>query len=197
MMMRRFIVVSLAVCALARGASALEAKYGAKFGWNLAGVKGDIEDNGYADRKSGSTIGASVELGFTEAFALETGLLYETKGAEGVHFADGVAVDLDIAYLVIPALARFDLPGGSACASVGLTFGFPVKGERTEGGFTTDVKDEAGTEVSIVVGLGGDVCSLGDGALSLGVEYSYGLNDLADDTESRSSVISVVMGLRF
>lgn len=195
--MRRFIVLSLAVCALARGASAVEAKYGAKFGWNLSGVTGELEENGYADRKSGVTVGALVELGFSDALSLQTGLLYETKGAKGVHHADSVDVDLSTSYIVIPALARFDLPDSNAYASAGLTLGFPVKAERTEGGFTTDVKDEAGAEVSIVVGLGGNVCSLGDGALSLGIEYSYGLNDLADGVKSRSSVISVVMGLRF
>ncbi|MHC4247728.1 MAG: porin family protein [Planctomycetota bacterium] len=196
--MRKLIVLSLASCVLARGAFALETRYGAEFGWNLAGVTGDAEENGYADRSSGIMFGGLVELGVTDTFAFQTGLRYETKGAEGVHYADGTALVYDAAYLVVPAVARFDLAGGNAHASAGFAFGFPVKAERSEGGPPVDVTDELGTELALVLGLGGDVCDLGTGgALSLGVAYSYSLNEVADDSDIRNSVISVVMGLRF
>ena len=179
-------------------ARAEDIKFGAKFGLNFA--KFEMTDSGgseTSDSKFGVTIGGIVEIPMTDLITFQTGAQLAFKGGE----PEGGG-EVTINALEFPALAKFNFAEGMAYAVAGLNIGFITTAESEDGGTTRDFKDDMkGMNMELVIG-GGGAFEVGEGKLSVGLQYEIGLTDLADwpaggPTELKTKNLSIVVGYLF
>jgi len=192
--MKRLTLAMLAASLLLAAAPAQAQKLyaGLKGGVNMAGAEAEgtlfESDTG---TETGYHLGILTLVDISSWFALQTELLYSKKGfAEG---DDGIA--LDLAYIEIPVLAVVKIP---LPLSLRLYSG-PVLGiERgctvTFEGETTDCEDarqgaprSRGADSGIIFGAGLGL-DFGPGMLTGDIRYGHGLTNVAETSESISSV---------
>ncbi|MEZ4648693.1 MAG: porin family protein [Candidatus Eisenbacteria bacterium] len=177
------------------------------------GVGMQSVDPGETDgSRVGITAGGVVAYPVTPAVALETGLLYELRGAKykTADFEGGsydATAKLD--YLVIPAVAKMSFgpeEGTRPFVLGGLDLGFLMKAESdVDGVGTEDIKDfYKSTDFSLRLG-GGVQLPAGGYDFVIGAAYALGLTDVsdfeseaADDAGSiKNRTLTVTAGVNF
>ena len=194
--MKRFgwalVAGALMVSAGLETAAAQERPFELGFRFGL-GVGMQSVDPGETDgSRVGITAGGIVGFPVAPNVAVETGLLYELRGAKyassfefgGDTFSVESTAKLD--YLVIPAVARmsFGTDGGTRPFVLGgLDLGFLMKAESdVKDGDKTDIKDAfKSTDFSLRLG-GGVEIPAGGYDFVVGAAYALGLTDISDAT---------------
>lgn len=155
----------------------------------------------------GITAGGVIGFPLTPNVAIETGLLYELRGAKYSDSRAGVTVEstTKLDYLVIPAVARMTFgtaDGPQPFVLGGLDLGILMKAEaEAEGGAAVDIKDNLkSTDLGLRFG-GGVNIPAGGYSWVLGLAYSLGLTDIVDLEGDAGSVknrtLSFTGGINF
>lgn len=205
MIMKKILLSLVAVVMVIAGANAQTA-FGLRAGANLANVGGDEADD--AKMKIGYHIGAYANIGLTDMFAIEPGLLLSTKGAKVDFSEDGYEVESKstMTYLDIPVLARVNIASGFN-AFIGPQFSFLLgnkdKMEITEGGVTVSA-EESSTEGmnKLDLGLAFGVGYQLESGLNFNLGYDLGLSNINDfegseDYKVHNRVIKISVGFNF
>lgn len=203
--MKKILLSLVAVVMVIAGANAQTA-FGLRAGANLANVGGDEADD--AKMKIGYHIGAYANIGLTDMFAIEPGLLLSTKGAKVDFSEDGYEVESKstMTYLDIPVLARVNIASGFN-AFIGPQFSFLLgnkdKMEITEGGVTVSA-EESSTEGmnKLDLGLAFGVGYQLESGLNFNLGYDLGLSNINDfegseDYKVHNRVIKISVGFNF
>lgn len=206
--MKRPTIVLAAILAMCSAARAAEVTGGIRFGLNFAKVESEGAGFGpsFDEARTGICAGITVDIGLTDAFSIQTGLMYTQKGGEGTGInIEGKPADFEVRldYVEIPALARFHLAGGRAYVDAGISFGvntdfLAVEVRPGSTSTTTDKDMVKDTEISLVLG-GGAAFEVEKGKVSVGIQYSLGLTDCFEvtDVDSKSRALSIVVGYTF
>jgi opacity protein-like surface antigen len=183
--------------------------FGLKGGINIANLSGDeFED---FDTRTGLTVGAVLDINIPMLpIGIESGIYYTQKGvsfSESIDFF-GEMMDfkgkLKLDYIEVPVLAKISLgpPGPlSPHLLVGPYVGFNLNAEfdiSSNGeSESEDISDDINsTDFGFLAGVGVDF-NLGLTKLNIQARYTFGLNDISDDIDSRHRVLSLVAGITF
>ena len=161
-----------------------------------AGIKGGLNvSNLYIDDVDDENARYGLNVGFygqvlsTDAFALQLGLLYSTKGSRDTYsgiFDEEVKYNLN--YLDLPVLAVFKL-GESAEIHLGGYAGYLLNANISyEGDLVNDVDEIDRDHLnSFDYGLSGGV-GFNFGPVQVGARYNYGLAKIADSDEAETLI---------
>ena len=188
MKLRLVSLVSITLMVLAGGAAAGTLSFGIKAGLNLSSITETPEAwNDDKSFKPGLAAGAVMVYEFDNGFGIQPELLYSQKGVstslyEG--FVD-VGMDLNLAYLELPVLARYTFPlNGSFKPNVfaGPSIAYSLSSELDfeAGILSAGVDFSSMTHVSdfgIVVGAGFG-WEVGDGVLTFDGRYTRGFTNV-------------------
>ncbi len=183
---------------------------------DLGGGTFDLDVETDLTRRTGFLVGGYALVDFVGPLALQPEVRYIQRGFGydlTVSFqgqSRTASGSLNLSYLDIPLLARFQLPVGAGVSPhlfAGPTLGVNLSAEsETEGlqdgsSQTTDVSDEvSGTDVGLEVG-GGLGVPLGVGTLTVDLRYGLGFTNILDTEESDLSLsnraLMVTAGLTF
>lgn len=170
--------------------------FGAKVGANFASLTGD--DVGDLDGRTSLLIGAVVNIGISEFFAVQPEVIYSAQG-----FTDSVGgVDLTgkLDYILIPVLADFTIAEGLSLQGgpqigINITDEIDVDGETEEiGAESVDFSAVIGAQFKLPMGL------------FFQARYAIGLSNVIPDEEfggetftfdAKNAVLSVVVGWFF
>lgn len=178
--------VVMLVCSGAMAAGGM--KYGGKFALNFSSARGDdAEALGMNKPLLGVGVGGTVDISLGGGLTLETGLAYVQKGGQGTADAGGGMIadtTFTAEYLEVPVMVKYELSGGAAYVSGGLTLDFlstaEMKAELMGVTMTVDMKDDT-TALDLCLALGGGASFIaGPGTLNVGVQYSTGLATVDD-----------------
>ncbi|MEM1336158.1 MAG: porin family protein [Bacteroidota bacterium] len=169
--MKKLLFTALLVIGFGMILNAQSIHLGAKGGVNFASITGDDAD---FDGRTGYHIGAVVELGLSEKFAIQPELIYSTQGA------DESVLDLNIDYLNLPVLAEIKLTEMFS-VQAGPQFGFKVNEGDFEDLESFDLSGAFGLEVNI-------------SKFFAQARYNLGFTDVAEDVDARNSVFQISVG---
>ena len=206
-MPRRFIfAASLAL--LTGGASQLDAQaarvtprpsFGVLAGLNIATLSGsDVEG---ASSRLGFIGGGYADFHFAgSGFGIEPELLYSMQGAK----TSGEEASLELSYLQIPVLFRYDFPTTSkarpfvvAGPSIGIKIGCNVSGQGVSVDCDTVNLQTTGFDLGGTLGAGVGF-KLGKQTASLGARYTIGTNDIFENNfKAKSRFWSILAGFGF
>ena len=207
-------VLSLLMVAGAVGANAQSSalpmpprRFGFTLGANSATVGGgDAQDAG---RRTGFLAGALAVLPFSPTLAFEPEIALTSKGASVKDAqAPGFSGALKMTYLQIPALLRFELAAATTgphpfiYAGPALAFktscDFEVKGPGTSESTSCDNADVKAnsTDFSVIGGIG-IAFRMGGRTVGLAVRYDHSLSKIANDSDVKHRVISILGTLEF
>ena len=207
-------VLSLLMIAGAVGANAQSSalpmpprRFGFTLGANSATVGGaDAQDAG---RRTGLLAGALAVLPFSPTLAFEPEIAFTSKGASVQDAQDpGFSGALKMTYLQIPALLRFELaaattgPHPFVYAGPALAFktscDFEVKGPGISGSSSCDNAgvNPNSTDFSVIGGAG-IAFRMGGRTVGVAVRYDHSLSKIANDSDVKHRVISVLGTLEF
>ena len=183
--------------------------FGLKGGFNISNLSGDeFED---FDTRIGLMIGAVLDINLPMLpIGIESGIYYTQKGVSYSESEDffGEIVDINgkikLDYIEVPVLAKISLgPPGPlsphllAGPYVGFNlnaeFEFSANGESDSEDISNEINS---TDFGLLVGVGVDF-NLGLTKLNVQARYTYGLNDIDYDIDSKHRVLSVVAGISF
>jgi len=192
------IALSIAISLLFLSTSIAQPSLGVKAGLNVATLAGDTEE---ADIGSsvGAVGGVFARLPVSNAFVLQSEILYSVKGFE-LRASDAT---VKASYIEVPLLFGLVLPTSS-----GLNLGFLVGpalslkiSESTSGTFEGDpieVDSDLATSSDFGVALGAQV---GAGSIGLDLRYTVGLSNtdagVLEGTTLRTRTLSATAFLRF
>jgi hypothetical protein len=169
--MKKLFLLAIAVIGFSISSNAQDVKLGFKGGVNFATLNGDdVNDN--LDGRTGYHIGAVVQLGLSDMFALQPELIYSAQGVE----------DTDIDYLNLPVLVKFKF-AKLFSVEAGPQFGFTVN-DNFDGG-----TDPESFDLSAAVGAGVEF-----GSFFGQLRYNIGFTDIVDNVEAKNSVFQVSVG---
>ncbi|MEJ2541325.1 MAG: porin family protein [Gemmatimonadota bacterium] len=176
---RTLLVASLA--ALASSAPALEAQtiLGVRGGVSVSSASFDVSETLDDSNRTGFVGGVFLDWGQSTLFGFQVAAQYAQKGAEIDN------VDLDLAYLEIPAVVKVGLPLGIVKPSVfgGVALGFNTSCDDPDQVFGADFCDDvSSTEWAGVFGADA-AFYLGSLSLWIDARYNVGLNDISSDLE--------------
>ena len=207
---RRFVrATSILVLALAATQSNLRAQQRVRTGLTGGVVSSTLDSpDANSDRRTAFAAGLAIDLPFSPSLSFLTGVTYEQKGATGSDATLDLAAAIELAYLQIPAMLRYQFPGAKvrpfiegggafalrlSCTAKASAGGFSVSGD------CADVPDESGpgtadpvekTDVSALVGAGVDL-----GKWAAGIRYDHGLTNLdktgTSTVKNRAFLLSV------
>ena len=157
---------------------------------------------------TGLKVGASAILPLTTSLDLQLGAGYAVKGATEQEF--GVDIDLELGYLEIPLLLRFN-PSVTGTISphfmIGPALSFRVSCNAAVGaeGFEISVDcddEELGDEIKTLdlgamAGAGIDIATSGSLSVSLDVLYNLGLSSIAESDDVKNRAFSFLAGVTF
>jgi hypothetical protein len=180
---------------------------GLALGVNLAKVTGDAEDTGLDGLRIGFCGGLLVEAPMSYDVSVLTGFMLTQKGGEGsvdatsYGFPGVVAdVEMELDFVEFPLLLKVSGGRRQPYAVLGISVGVNTKADLAieAPGYsgTIDVDDDTeDTEVSVIVGAGAPLGSIG----TIGVQYSLGMKDLDErpGEELKTRTISVMVGVKF
>ena len=203
-------VVAFAVMAGVAPAHAGPWHVGVRVGAALADLRGDLPDIADPEMKPGLAAGGFVTREFGPGIQLEVDALYVQKGAtfeletadtEGNVVTDESDVNLN--YLEVPVMLRFDLPTGGVMRPYligGGTVNFALSGriEAALGQPELDIKDDMKPVLAGVTG--GLGLRMDRGTFQVALEARYGtefedLYDLDDNLESINQTVTVTLAL--
>ncbi|TPN88691.1 porin family protein [Aquimarina algicola] len=156
-------------------------KFGIKGGLNFANFNelknSDLDID--TDSRTGYHIGAVLQLGLTESFAIQPEVLYSAQGTD----------DLDVDYLNIPVLAKFKF-AKFLSIEAGPQFGFVVNDDIDKA--FDEIVDSAEAEsfdLSGAIGAGVEF-----GPFFGQLRYNFGLTDVVDGFDGRNTAFQVSVG---
>ena len=167
------LVLIAAACCFALTTNA-QVTYGPVLGLNMANVGGD-ESSDYA-MKMGFHVGGVVDIGVSDNFSVETGILYSGKGTQS---SEESSLKWNIAYIDIPVLAKYKMESGLNFFA-GPYVGFLMSSELTDGTLDLDIKEyTSGTDFGMKLGMGFKL----ESGLAFSAHYGLGLANLNKDSE--------------
>ena len=196
------IVLAIAIQPIFAQSDAMQ--FGVKVGLNLANASVDPEPEGVsfvAVTKFG--LGGIMIYPLSEVLSLQVEAMYLLKGskAEIDFFGEVFDVKLNLAYLSVPVMGRYNL--GSEDTSpyivVGPEFGFLLSAKvKVSGEPEEDIKDDfKSLDLGLNIGAG---VSMNMGATPMfgEVRYSLGLSDIDDDDNTtKTTGIQLFVGMMF
>ncbi len=149
-------------------------RIGPMAGVNLSNIGGDDTDDNAM--KIGFHFGAMVELGITDNFIINPGVLYSMKGSQSDSLSDMKA---NLSYLEIPINAKYRLESGLNFFA-GPYLGFLLSSEYTDGTNTVDTKDfTESMDYGLNIGLGFDM----ESGLGFSAQYGLGFANINKDQD--------------
>lgn len=203
--MRRMWAFTIAGAFLAFGVADADAqmRIGAKGGVSFSTVSFDPDDED-AESVTGFAGGAEVQIPLgASGLVLQPELLYTRKGVEFGDDGDSRSIDID--YVEIPVLVRFNIPAQSVMPFVfaggAVSFEASCSVEDTDGGTTVDADCEdvgietESTDFGVLFG-GGLAFPAGPGDIFVEGRYNFGLADIdpVEDFEAKNRSGAVMVG---
>ena len=206
--------VAICLMGVARGAAAQErAAVGAQVGYSSADLTGENSD--LAESRQGAITGVYLHLPVNRVVSVRPEVLFSLKGGRTLTLVDGAVaeVDIELAYLELPILARFTLPRGrfrpvvfggpSAGIQIGCDFLFVVVPDSFR--FTCGQDEVTGVRVTGVrewdlgwIAGAAIEMHLPRTTLALQGRYSAGLRSLLEGpVDLRNRGMAVLFGLTF
>jgi hypothetical protein len=158
------------------------------------------------DSRTGLVVSGLIGVRATPWLTVQLEARYSQEGTRQTE--EGLTASLRLSYLHLPLVARFNVPGKDwpvrPFLGAGGFVGFETKcGLEASGALSLEIGcdaaeiDPPSTVYGVLFGGGADV-PVGRGAVSLGIEYSLGLQNLADDpgVDGFSRVLGFVVGYR-
>lgn len=213
-MHKHLVMLSVAALGLsaARGATAQVAipkpSFGIIGGINVAKLSnvGDLTGDAMSvSNRTGFDGGLFVTLHFTQSFAIEPEVLYSQQGAKADD-GEGDEGTLKVDYINIPVLLRFDLPSASTPIHPFIVAGpaasYQVKCDVSSAGVSGSCDDifEGVAKKSFdyaAVGGAGVEFNLGGTALSVSGRYTYGFNEMFQNSSVKNRYWSILAGITF
>jgi hypothetical protein len=164
------------------------------------------------EARQGALTGVYLHFPLSRVVAIRPELTFALKGGS-TTLGDGSVIDVELAYLEFPVLAKFSLPSGrfrpvlfagpAPALRIGCDFllftpqgpGEPVLEDRITCG-----RDEVANVRTLDLGLvlGGGIAGVWPlAALSLEARVTAGLRSVFDDVEVRNRALGIVLGLTF
>jgi opacity protein-like surface antigen len=166
---------------------------GVRAGVNLSNVS--IDDTELSDTANGLYLGAIAGLGVAPLLSVETGVVWSSKGGEGLGF------ETNLDYVSIPLRGRVPLSNAPVQPYflLGMEFSFLARAERTSSQVTEDVKDRFRSfDYGLGAGIGMEIPVMS--ALVV-FEYTWtrGLTDIFEETgtEGHNRTSQLVGGLKY
>jgi hypothetical protein len=174
--MKKLIFSILAVTLFAT--SQAQIKFGVKAGLNLANLTGDATDSKIKTDFHG---GGLVEIPVGKIFAVQPEILYSGQGAKSSE--DGTDFKLNLGYLNIPVLFKYNNPSGFF-AVTGPQIGFLLNAQAKAGSDHQDVKSAFNsTDFSWAFGVGYLIKSVNAG---IEARFNQGLSNIAKNEQGSS-----------
>ncbi len=153
-------------------------QFGVKAGANFATLTGsDIQD---AKMKVGIHGGAFVALPVGSMFSVQPEVLYSGQGAKAD--ADGTTVSLNLNYINVPVLFKYNNPCGFF-AETGPQLGFLMSAKYKAGSNSQDAKSAyKSTDFAWAIGAGYLIKSVNVG---IDARYNLGLSSIAKDVDGQ------------
>ncbi len=143
--------------------------------------------NASTDTDMGISAGGYVELG-DSMVTFQTGLLYNQFG--GKVSALGQSASINLSYLSVPLLAKFNVNGSaeqSFFLRMGVMPGFLVSKTAKAGGQSETIDEGLKSfDIPMVIGLGAAIPTNSDMSISIGADYIRGLTSVASEGEIRN-----------
>lgn len=189
--MRKFILTAVFAVGVLLSTNAQKIEYGAKAGLNLANLLGDGADG--TDSRTSFHIGGFLNYEVSSQFSIQPEIFYSAQGASFDGDEDfGGDITLRLDYINIPVLADYIFAEGFS-AQLGPQFGVNINSELEIDG-NTGVFDDVNTlDLGLVAGL---QYSLEQGII-FQARYAFGLNEIAEDSETQNGVLSLSVGYKF
>ena len=176
--MKKFFLVAIAIVGFSISSNAQDIKLGFKGGVNFATLSGN--DYNSLKGRTGYHIGAVVQIGLSDMFAVQPELIYSAQGAKFKSL--GRDQDIDIDYLNLPVLVKLKFAKFFS-VEAGPQFGFVVKDNYPAGN-----KPES-FDLSGAVGAGVEF-----GSFFGQLRYNIGFTNIEDNIEAKNSVFQVSVG---
>jgi hypothetical protein len=185
-------------------------KFGVKGGLNFAKVLDKTNNRTYSDdykSKIGFHLGATAEYSISEKFAIESGLLFSTKGFK---MENSVPASISLNYLEVPinAIYKIELSSAKILIIAGPYLGYALSGKIKASepilGDNEDSKEqklEIGTDIKALdfglnVGTGVEIKDI-----TASLQYGYGLANLSFhseiETKFKNRVLGISIGYKF
>jgi len=206
------ILSAVAICALIVLAMAVQPsfaqddaiQFGVKVGLNLANASVDPDPEGVSfDAVTKFGAGGIMIYPLSEVLGLQVEAMYLLKGskAEIDFFGDVFDLELNLAYLSIPVLVRFDFNSENASTYVvaGPEIGILLSAETKFDDLSQDVKDDfKSLELGLNIGAGVSM-NMGATPMFVEVRYSLGLSNIEDndDVTTKTTGIQLFVGMMF
>jgi len=194
--MRKIILATVLTVGILLSANAQKIEFGIKAGVNFASLSGDGGDG--FDGRTSFHIGGILNYEISEKFAIQPELLYSAQGATFDDIFDDNFVDegddatFRLDYINIPVLADYTFAEGFS-AQLGPQFGFNVNSEVE---FNGDTEDADGFE-TFDIGIAGGFQYILEQGVFFQARYALGLKDIAQDADSKNSVLALSVGYKF
>jgi hypothetical protein len=172
-------MAGLAFLAFSAPAVQAQTTLGVRGGVSVSSASFDIDETFDDSNRTGFVGGVFLDWGRSSLFGFQVGANYAQKGSSLDN------VDLDLAYLEIPAVVKVGIPLGIVKPSVfgGVGLGFKTSCDDPDQVFGTDFCDDvSSTEWSGVFGADAGFY-LGSLSLWIDARYNVGLNDISGDFE--------------
>jgi hypothetical protein len=168
-------------------------------GLNLANLS-STDDDGGSDNRAGLVAGVGLIKPLAPGWAFQSELTYSMKGAKSSDTGGDLTVKLS--YLELPLLLRYDIGSqpdmrpfvhAGFAPALKLSCKFEVSNGTVSGSESCDdIGDDAKTfDLGFMFG-GGLAFRHMDHTFSVGVRYNLGLLDIADGSDSKNRVLSIV-----
>lgn len=170
-----------------------DAKFGIKGGLNYATVtKGDFEDG--LDPRTSFYIGFVSEIPLVaNSISLQPEMIYSRQGFEnnfvllGTDYKEEYQVD----YINIPVLLKLHA-GNTLSFEVGPQFGLKINEKVVRNNSEVEVDNINAFDTALAGGV-----SLNFEEFFLSARYTYSLNEIIEDSNSKNSVFQIGAGFRF
>ncbi|UPT67443.1 MAG: PorT family protein [Sphingobacteriales bacterium JAD_PAG50586_3] len=211
---------SISILAVAMSVTVVKAQLGSHIGFNVGPSFGTLYGNNGTDNLRGHTgfaAGLTYQYAFSTAFALHTGLLYESKGASQRTTIDPFDIDVrtnyNYNYLTIPVLFRAHLIPDKKLRpfiNAGPYFAFLTRQMtvvRTENGDDYDVNrynntnDYKGFDIGLSAGVGIDYLITDMIHLDFEIRDNLGLFNISessnDNARLKNNSLNFLIGMQF
>ncbi len=201
-----FVAVPILGAAAAQGTQASRGRFGITGGVNSSTIGGN--DFGDASRRTGFMAGVLLVLPVAPSIAIEPEFLYSSKGVTGNDTDVDATLKMD--YVEVPVLLRVEVPTsggvkpflyGGPAVSFKARCKIEVSGQGVNINSNCDELESPGMKLKTVdyglVGGGGLAFDVGGRTFSIGARYDHSLGKIADASDSKHRVISVLATFEF
>lgn len=189
-------IIFIAAFAIVAISASAQAKFGLKGGISFANAK-QVSGNTTETYNSlvTPTGGFTIDFPGSKSFHIQSGLIYNGMG--GKMSEQGIDFSMNLGYLSIPVLAKFELGSGFQ-GYVGPQLSFLMSATAKAAGMSEDMKDQVkGTGMFGVFGLGYKVSD----KVNVFGEYVAGFSNLSkiteNNTKTTTDAFSIGLGFNF